>query len=241
MIYCHTSEDMHHLPDESVHLIVTSPPYNVGMDYDKHNDMLAFDEYRTMLNRVWKECYRVLADGGRIAVNVKDMFRTPCIPLDAYVTTDMIAIGYLMRGHIIWYKGANVGASPIRGSWGSPHNPILTGVCEHLLVFSKGTYKRNKRDKTMDNIEYNEYTQDVWNVIPESATRIGHPAPFPVELPRRLIKLYSFRDDVVLDPFMGSGTTLVAAKELNRQYVGYDISQNYCELAEQRLRQEYLF
>ena len=240
-IYNHSSEDMHELPDESVHLIVTSPPYNAGIKYDGHDDNMPFDEYRSMLRRVWKECFRVLCDGGRIAINVNDMFRTPCIPLDAFVTMDMIDLGYLMRGHIVWNKGASVGGSAAWGTWMSASNPTLRGVYEHILVFSKVRYDRKGTNSTMTNLEFCEYTKDLWYFESENAARIGHPAPFPAELPRRLIQLYSFKDDLILDPFMGSGTTAVAAKELGRQYIGYDTSEKYVNLANERLRQEMLF
>ena len=239
-IHCHSSEDMHHLSDESVHLIVTSPPYNAGIEYDEHNDMLAFDEYRSMLRRVWKECFRVLVDGGRIAVNVMGTGLQPYIPLQAFVTVDMLTVGFLMRTQIAWHKGCSQKLTAW-GSWKSASNPMVLDDHEYILVFSKMCFKR--REKGRINYQQKRIYAEYQIVL---ADRTGvcqaHRAsrPVPVELPRRLIQLYSFKDDVVLDPFMGSGTTLVAAKELDRQWVAYDISPAYCELANQRLRQEYL-
>ena len=145
-----------------------------------------------------------------------------------------------MRGHIVWDKGGESGGVH-RGTWYSPVNPVLCGVCEHLLVFSQGTMTREGSGSKLDKREFYEYSKDLWHMYHEPNRNIGHPAPFPVELPRRLIKLYSFKDDVILDPFMGSGTTGVAAKELGRQYIGYDTSQEYVDLATERLRQEMLF
>ena len=240
-IYCHSSEDMHHLPDGSVHLIVTSPPYNVGMGYENHDDDMPFDDYCSLLRRIWEECYRVLVDGGRICVNICNTYRTPYIPLNAYTSIDMIDIGFLMRGEFIWDKAAMLGSFRL-GTFRSAVNPIPMEDHEYVLAFSKGDYSR--RDKEGDSIDLRTFlasTRSVWSLKTASATRIGHPAPFPVELPRRLIQLYSFKEDVVLDPFMGSGTTALAAKELGRQYVGYEVSPEYVKLANDRLCQEMLF
>ena len=240
-IYNHSSEDMHELPDESVHLIVTSPPYNAGIKYDGHDDNMPFDEYRSMLRRVWKECFRALVDGGRIAININGIRRTPYIPLYAYAATDMIDLGFLMRGDIIWHKNAIARTSPARGTWDSANNPVLHAEHEMILIFSKAQYGRQGGQSTISHREFIKATCSIWQINGEHSQRIGHPAPFPAELPRRLIQLYSFKDDLILDPFMGSGTTAVAAKELGRQYIGYDTSEEYVNLANERLRQEMLF
>ena len=237
-IYCHSSEDMHELPDESVHLIVTSPPYNVGMEYE---DVLEFDEYRGFLKRVWKECYRALVEGGRICVNVAGIGRQPYLPLQVFLTIDLLDIGCLMRGMILWHKNAGR-RSTAWGSWLSASNPVLNDSHEYILVFSKGSFHRKETgESTITRDEFLCNVNTLWNISPESAKKIGHPAPFPVELPRRLIQLYTYQNDVVLDPFMGSGTTAVVAKELGRQYIGYDTNQEYVELSNQRLRQDMLF
>lgn len=225
---------MTELPDNSVHLMVTSPPYNVGKDYDNN---LNLEEYLTLLRQVFTETYRVLAPGGRACVNIANLGRRPYIPLHAYIIADMIEIGYLMRGEIIWDKGAGAGVSCAWGSFASAANPVLRDVHEYILIFSKGDFKREKGDKenTIFNEDFVAWTKSVWQMGTESAKKVGHPAPFPVELPRRLIELYTFVDDVVLDPFCGSGTTCVAAAQNRRRYVGYDISPEYTQLAAKRL------
>jgi len=234
-IFCHSSEDMHELPDRSVHLMVTSPPYNVGKEYDED---LTLDDYRALLRGVLAETYRVLVPGGRACVNVANLGRKPYIPLHAYVIEDAASAGFQMRGEIIWDKGPGAGASTAWGSWMSASNPTLRDTHEYILVFQKPPFRRPKRDgqeSTITRDEFLECTKSVWTFGPESAKRVGHPAPFPVELPHRLIQLYTFEDDVVLDPFMGTGATGVAASQDSRYYVGYDVSPEYCALAEERL------
>jgi site-specific DNA-methyltransferase (adenine-specific) len=235
-IFCKSSEHMEELPDNSVHLMVTSPPYNVGKEYDKG---LTLDEYRSLLSRVFRETYRVLVPGGRACINVANLGRKPYIPLDVFVVQCMLDIGFLMRGEIIWDKGSSAAASTAWGSWCSPSNPTLRDVHEYILVFSKETFSRQNpkgRNSTITQEEFLEWTKSVWAFPAESATRIGHPAPFPVELPLRLIKLYTFEGEVVLDPFIGSGTTAIAALQTNRYYVGYDSEPEYVKLAEKRIK-----
>ena len=235
-IYNHSSEDMHELPDESVHLVVTSPPYNVGMEYEEG---LTPEQYRTLLNNVWRECYRVLVRGGRICINVANIGRKPYNPLSSMITHDMGIVGFLNRGQIIWDKAASVGASTAWGSWCSPSNPTLRDVHEYILVFSKGEFRlpkpRINSKSTIERDDFLEWTKSIWTFPTESAKKIGHPAPFPVELPHRCIQLYSYSDSVVLDPFMGSGTTAVAASEVGRNWVGYEISEKYLKIASERL------
>jgi DNA modification methylase len=230
-----TSEDMKEIPDHSVHLMVTSPPYNVTKEYD--ND-LTLKEYLELLRKVFTETYRVLVHGGRACVNVANLGRKPYIPLSAYISQMMIEIGYLMRGEIIWHKGAGAGVSMAWGSWQSATNPVLRDTHEYILVFSKGSFSRKKPEGKKDTIsreEFMEWTKSVWILNPESAKRVGHPAPFPIELPYRLIQLYTFTDDIVLDPFMGSGSTAIAALKSGRKYVGYEINPQYIKLAEERI------
>lgn len=233
-IFLKSSESMDNLPDSSVHLMVTSPPYNVTKEYD---DQLTLDEYRMLLRRVFKETHRVLIDGGRACVNVANLGRKPYIPLHSYLIQDMHEIGYQMRGEIIWNKGASASPSTAWGSWRSASNPTLRDVHEYILVFSKGNYSRHKGEKenTIDRDQFLEYTKSVWTFPAERAKKIGHPAPFPVELPQRLIELYTFKGDVVLDPFCGGGSTCVAAVLAGRKYVGYEIKEQYVELAEKRI------
>jgi site-specific DNA-methyltransferase (adenine-specific) len=231
-----SSEKMDELPDASVHLMVTSPPYNVTKEYDED---LTLDEYRQLLRRVFAETYRVLVNGGRACVNVANLGRKPYIPLHAYVIQDMLAAGFQMRGEIIWDKGSSASPSTAWGSWQSASNPTLRDVHEYILVFSKGSYTRHRGEKknTISREEFLEYTKSVWQFPAERAKRVGHPAPFPVELPRRLIQLFTFEGDVVLDPFCGSGSTCIAAKKANRLYVGYEVKEEYIALAEKRMRE----
>lgn len=225
---------MRELPDNSLHLMVTSPPYNVTKEYDAD---LSLDEYLALLGRVFAETYRVLVDGGRACVNVANLGRKPYIPLSDYISRVMIEIGFQMRGEIIWHKRAGAGVSMAWGSWQSATNPVLRDVHEYILVFSKGSFHRNKTGKvdTITKEQFIQWTKSVWTLNPESARKVGHPAPFPIELPYRLIQLYTFKDDIVLDPFMGSGTTALAALDAKRKYVGYETNPKYVKLAERRI------
>ncbi len=236
-VFCKTSEEMTDLPDNSVHLMVTSPPYNVGKVYDEN---LSLEEYRGLLKRVFKETYRVLVPGGRACVNIANLGRKPYLPLHSYIIEDMHNIGFLMRGELLWDKGSSASPSTAWGSYLKANNPVLRDVHEYILVFCKDTFTRlnpHKRKSTISKEEFLEFTKSVWKFSAERAKKVGHPAPFPVELPYRLIQLYTFEDEVVLDPFVGSGTACLAALKTNRKYVVYDIDKKYCDLAEQRIKQ----
>ena len=204
-LYAHSSRSMHELPDGSVHLMVTSPPYNVGKDYDED---MSVEEYRRFLREVWAETYRVLVHGGRACINVANVGRRPYLSLSAFVTADMIDAGFLMRGQIIWNKQASAGSSCAWGSWRSPSNPVLRDVHEYILVFCKGDFARPKpeceqKQATIGRDDFLEWTKSVWEFPAESAKKVKHPAPFPVELPARCIQLYTYSNDVVLDPVHG--------------------------------------
>jgi len=230
-----SSENMKEIPDNSLHLMVTSPPYNVTKEYDEN---LSFKEYLQILKNVFTETYRVLVYGGRACVNVANLGRKPYIPLSDYISQMMIEIGFMMRGEIIWYKGAGAGVSMAWGSWQSAANPVLRDTHEYIMVFSKGSFTRKKSGNKEDTItrdQFMEWTKSVWHMNPESAKKIGHPAPFPVELPYRLIQLFSFSGDIVLDPLMGSGSTAIAAIKSGRKYIGYDNNPEYVKLAEGRI------
>lgn len=235
MIFLKSSEAMDELPDRSVHMMVTSPPYNVSKEYDKD---LTLDEYRALLRRVFAETYRVLVNGGRACVNVANLGRKPYIPLHAYIIEDMMEIGFAMRGEIIWDKGSSASPSTAWGSWQSASNPTLRDVHEYILVFSKGSFARARegRKSTIGRDEFLDFTKSVWTFPAERAKAVGHPAPFPVELPRRLIELYTFTGDVVLDPFCGSGSTCIAALQAKRHYVAYEINPEYAANAGKRIR-----
>lgn len=236
-LICGTSTDLSFLDDETVSLVVTSPPYNVGKDYSKHADDLDLDAYLGFLGAVWTECMRVLRPGGRLAINVANTWRRPYIPLSAYIAKQCVDAGWLMRGEVIWDKGASVGVSTAWGSWRSASNPTLRDVHEYILIFSKDIPKLSANGEPPDitSEEFTTYTKSVWNFPTASAKREGHPAPFPEELPARLIKLYTFPGDLVLDPFMGTGTTCAAARRLGRQWVGVDIDKTYVQLAEKKV------
>ena len=228
------------IPDNCVHLVVTSPPYNASKAYDED---LSLTEYLSLLHEVFSECYRILAPGGRMVVNVANLGRKPYIPLASHINLIMHEIGFMHRGEVIWDKSASAGSSCAWGSFQSASNPCLRDIHEYMLMFSKGDYKlpRTKAERsdgridTIGRDEFIQQTKSIWSFSTESARRVNHPAPFPVELPKRCIEMFTFLGDVVFDPFLGSGTTAVAAKQTGRVYIGCDISDEYCEIAEQRL------
>lgn len=230
-----SSVQMMEIPDNSLHLMITSPPYNVTKAYDED---LSLTEYLELLRQVFSETYRVLVHGGRACVNVANLGRRPYLPLSDFISQMMLELGFQMRGEIIWHKGAGAGVSMAWGSWQSASNPVLRDVHEYILVFSKGSFTRPKPENKENSItkeQFMEWTKSVWTMNPESAKKVGHPAPFPIELPYRLIQLYTFTDDIILDPFMGSGTTAIAALQSRRKYIGYENNPEYVRLAEERI------
>ncbi len=235
-----SAEDMSMIPDNSIQLMVTSPPYNVSKEYDED---LTLEEYLAMLAKVFSETSRVLVNGGRACINVANLGRKPYIPLSDYISKIMIDLGFNMRGEIIWNKAASASPSTAWGSWMSASNPTLRDIHEYILVFSKGDYKRDRkkqekdyRQNSISRDDFMEWTKSIWTFNAESARRIGHPAPFPIDLPYRLIQLLSFTNDIILDPFMGSGTTGLAALKSNRKFVGFDTSEEYIKLANRRIK-----
>jgi site-specific DNA-methyltransferase (adenine-specific) len=248
------ARDMRELPDNSVALVVTSPPYFVGKEYElalgEGHVPASYLDYLGMLRDVFAECARVLEPGGRIAVNVANLGRKPYRSL----ASDVISIlqddlGLLLRGEIVWVKGEGASGSCAWGSFASASNPVLRDLTERVVVACKGRFdralsraERRRRglphENTITKDDFMAWTLDVWRIPAEHARRVGHPAPFPVELPRRLIELYTYRGDLVLDPFLGSGSTAVAAVRTGRRYVGYDIDPRYVELAERRVAAE---
>ncbi|HAV10872.1 MAG TPA: SAM-dependent methyltransferase [Dehalococcoidia bacterium] len=236
-IFLKSSENMDELPSNSVHLMITSPPYNVGKEYD--NDLSLMD-YRNFLKIVWKEVFRVLVPGGRACINIANLGRKPYIPLNSFINQDMLDIGFLPRGEIIWNKASSASSSTAWGTFASARNPTLRDIHEYILIYSKDKFRRENpgfKKASITDSQFLELTKSVWTFPAESARKIGHPAPFPIELPYRLIQLYTFEDDIILDPFMGSGQTAIAAIKSQRHYIGYEIDANYSTLAQLRIKQ----
>ena len=232
-----------HVADNSVALVVTSPPYFAGKQYEEELERegvpSSYIEYLELLRDVFAECKRKLEPGGRIAVNVANLGRKPYRSLSA----DVIRIlqddlGLLLRGEVVWQKGEGASGNCAWGSYRSAANPVLRDITERVVIASKGRFDRARasKERSASSDEYMAATLDVWKIAPESATRVQHPAPFPVELPERLIRLYTYRDDLVLDPFMGSGSTLVAAARLGRQGIGFDLDPKYVAIAKERVK-----
>ncbi|HMN31655.1 MAG TPA: DNA methyltransferase [Caldilineaceae bacterium] len=233
-VFCQSAETMQPLPDQSVGLAFTSPPYNVGKSYD---DDMSMESYLALIRNVAHEVYRVLLPGGRFVVNIANLGRKPYIPLHMHFYEIHCAVGFLPMGEIIWRKAKGASGNCAWGSWQSAKAPRLRDIHEYLLVFAKGAFSRPDRgesDITRD--EFMNATLSIWEIPPESAKRVGHPAPFPVTLAERVMRLYSYVGDTVLDPFLGSGSTAVAAIQTRRHFVGFETDETYCQLAEQRIR-----
>jgi len=253
-IYVGDARRMDRVRPSSVALVVTSPPYFAGKAYEEElgegHIPATYVEYLTMLEDVFAECVAKLEPGGRIAVNVANLGRKPYRSLSA----DVIGIlqdrlGLLLRGEVVWRKARGAGGNCAWGSFKRPANPVLRDLTERVVIASKGRFDRAVKspvrrsldlpwESTVTADEFMDATLDVWELAPESATRVNHPAPFPVELPQRLIDLYTYRGDVVLDPFMGSGTTAVAAVRTGRHYLGYDTDDSYAKAARERVAAE---
>lgn len=253
VIYQADARAMSGVEDDSVALVVTSPPYFAGKEYEESLGQdgvpATYFEYLGVLHDVFEECKRVLEPGGRIAVNVANLGRRPYRSLAGDVTEILQDLGLLLRGEVVWWKGRAAGGSCAWGTFQRPSNPVLRDVTERIVIASKGRFDRALKPEersrrglpstaTISRDEFLEATTDLWEIPPESATRVNHPAPFPVELPTRLIELYTYKDDVVLDPFIGSGTTAIAALRTERHFIGYDTDESYCEQARGRITGE---
>lgn len=252
-IYKGDSRNMRHVVDNSVALVVTSPPYYAAKEYEIERGRggvpSSYIEYLQMLHDVFRECWRVLEPGGRIAVNVANLGRKPYRSLSA----DVIRIlqddlGFLLRGEVIWLKAEGASGSCAWGSFKSAANPVYRDLTERVIVASKLRMDRSisKKDRqklgfpfedTISKELFMELTLDTWKIRPESAKRVGHPAPFPVELPRRFIELFTYKGDLVLDPFIGAGSTAIAAKISDRKYIGYDLDKDYVALSRKRVQE----
>lgn len=264
-IYNSDCRFMEELEDNSVQLVVTSPPYNVGKKYNYYEDREPLERYLDFLKMVWSECNRVLVPGGRLAINIANTGRSPYIPLHSFIIQQCLDLGLLMRGEILWDKSATAGVSTAWGSFARASNPTLRDTHEYIMVFSKGTMRLDaewtRGDHTgITNQEFVDWTRSIWHKngtakkairdtarsiwrfgtqskkVQQKTKGVAHPAPFPLDLPLRLILLYTNVDDIVLDPFMGSGSTAIAARLTQRHYIGYEISPDYVELANERIQ-----
>ncbi len=253
------------LPAASIHLAITSPPYNVGLAYDGHNDQMTYDEYLAWLRPTWEQLHRVLVDGGRFALNVTPTSIKDFKPVHYDLARQLRELGFIMRTEILWYK-QTMRRRTAWGSFRSPSNPHIVPSWEYVLVFSKGSWKLpgNKADADITGEEFIKYSDGFWRIRPETASRQpylrslypprrqgrdapevadrqaqqkqeGHPAPFPEELIYRLIKFYSYRGNVVLDPFGGTGTVAAVAGKTGRHFIHVDQSAKYCAITADRL------
>jgi DNA modification methylase len=233
------------MPDRSVDIVITSPPYNFGHAYanDERDDTREWNEYFRTLHEIWAECYRVLKPGGRMAVNVQPLF-SDYIPTHHVISSQLTNIGFLWKAEILWEKNNYNAKYTAWGSWKSPSMPYLKYTWEFIEVFDKETHKKAGARELIDitDTEFKEWVIGKWSFPPEIRMKdYGHPAMFPEELPRRLMKLFSYRDDIVLDPFNGAGTTSLVAWKLGRRFIGIDISEEYCNCALRRIQNSETF
>jgi len=224
------------IPDNFVHLAITSPPYNVGLEYSNHHDRMDYNEYLNWLNQVWMEVQRVLVKGGRFALNIAPTSIKDFRPIHHDFANQLRALGFIFRTEIIWYK-QTMRKRTAWGSWKSPANPHILPSWEYVLVFCKDSWSLpgdpNDIDITAE--EFKRFSDGYWYIPPETNRR-GHPAPFPEELIYRLIKFYSYRGNAVLDMFGGTGTVATVAYKTGRNFIHIDLCAEYCEVALNRLK-----
>jgi DNA modification methylase len=237
IIYTKSAENMSEVEDNSIDLIVTSPPYNLSIDYDKYDDTIPYEEYVIQLKKIWQECYRVLKTGGRFVVNSNDKRSgKEYLPTHINIYNQLVDIGFKMMAEIIWNKQNYNCSYTTWGSWKLPSSPYIKTTWEYVDVFYKNEYK-HPGDRALADIsreEFMEWTTGMWKI---GCSKVkGHPATFPINLVERLLKLYTYKKDIVLDPFIGSGTTAVACKLFDRQYIGYEINPEYVKLSLQRIK-----
>ena len=236
-IICDNSLDaLQNLPDNCIDLILTSPPYNFGMEYDNTEDAFDWDKYFYDLFNVFDQCIRVLKYGGRFIVNIQPCF-SDYVPTHHFITYYMTQKKMIWKGEIIWEKNNYNCKYTAWGSWKSPSNPYLKYTWEFIEVYAKGDLKMLGNKPDIDAESFKKWVVAKWDIAPEhKMKRYNHPAMFPEELAYRCLKLFSYKDSVILDPFVGTGTTCVVAKQTERKYIGIDISEDYCEISEERLR-----
>ncbi len=229
------------IPENSIDLIITSPPYNVGIQYNSHDDTISYEEYLKWTEKWLKKVFHLIKPDGRMCLNIPlDKNKGGQQSVYADITTIAKKIGWKYHSTIIWNEG-NISRRTAWGSWLSASAPYVIAPVETIVVLYKETWKKQKKGKSdIIREEFIEWTNGLWTFSGESKKKIGHPAPFPVELPRRCIKLFSYVGDTILDPFLGSGSTVVAAYKLKRKAIGVEIDEKYFKLAIERILKEYM-
>ena len=237
-IHCADSLDIiKKFPDNCIDIVLTSPPYNFGINYENTNDVNIWEDYFNKLFNIFGECVRVLKDSGRIIINVQPMF-SDYIPTHHLISNFFLKEGLIWKGEIIWEKNNYNCKYCTWGSWKSPSSPYLKYSWEFVEIFCKNSLKKegDKNNIDIDSEEFKKWVYGKWSIAPErNMKKYKHDAMFPEELVKRLLKLFSYKNDIVLDPFNGAGTTTKVAKQLNRKFIGIDISEEYCKTAEDRL------
>jgi DNA modification methylase len=239
-IICGDSEKvLKELPENSIDLVFTSPPYNFGLDYNTAEDGFGWKRYFDKLFAIFDECIRVLKYGGRIIVNIQPLF-SDYIPSHHIISKFFMDRKLIWKGEIVWEKNNYNCKYTAWGSWKSPSNPYLKYTWEFLEIFAKGTLKKEGKRELVDISadEFKKWVVSKWSIAPErNMKKYAHPAMFPEELVGRVLKLFSFKNDIILDPFNGAGSTTAVARKLDRRYLGIDVSEEYCKTAKDRIKE----
>lgn len=239
IIFGDSAEVLRKLPSNCIDLVFTSPPYNFGLDYNASKDGIDWNTYFDKLFEIFDECTRVLKYGGRLIVNVQPLF-SDYIPIHHIISNHFMDNKLIWKGEIIWDKHNYNCKYTAWGSWKSPSSPYLKYTWEFIEIFCKGDLKKKGKTEDIDinEEEFKSWVNAKWDIAPErNMKNYDHPAMFPEKLVERVLKLFSYRNDIILDPFNGAGTTTLVAKRLGRQFLGIDISEEYCKTAEVRLKQ----